>query len=211
MEKPLYPIFIDLSNRQVVVIGGGNIATHKVQSLLATKAEIVVIAPQLTTELQQLAQQNRITTHQRPYQSGDLDSAHLVICATNQPDINQRVRADADAIRVFCNVVDDPQHCSYYTPSVAQQGPLTLAVSTTGICPSLAKRLRQQLQQQFGPQYAKLLLTLDQLRRQLKDQLPHDPQKRKTIIEAFLDQALPLAEKQTDPDFAPLLAQWSKP
>lgn len=205
MEKPLYPIFIDLAGKQVIVIGGGKIATHKVQSLLTSQAAIVVIAPQVTAELQQLASQNKITIIQRCYEPGDLDSAHLVICACGQAQVNQQVRNEADSMRIFCNVVDEPEHCTYYTPAVAQQGPLMIAISTSGVCPSLAKTIKQQLQEQYNPNYKILLQCLEQLREHVKTKYPESPDKRKTIIEAFLEQALELIKKQDNPDFTQLL------
>jgi uroporphyrin-III C-methyltransferase/precorrin-2 dehydrogenase/sirohydrochlorin ferrochelatase/precorrin-2 dehydrogenase/sirohydrochlorin ferrochelatase len=161
-----------LSQRPAIVVGGGKIAAGKVVGLLAAGAAVTVIAPELTPALEQLAADESITHHRRPYAPGDLAGAQLAICATNDRAVNAAVWAEANARGVWVNVVDDPPHCSFIAPSIARRGDLTVAVSTGGKAPALAVRLRQQIEALLGDEHARFLELAGQLRQPLAERYP---------------------------------------
>jgi len=154
-----YPInLVGLENRLCVVVGGGEVAQRKVESLLEAGAErVVVISPRLTKKLRALLQANRIEHRPRGYQQGDLEGAFVVIAATDDPDVNREVWQEAQEKRLLVNVVDDPQHCNFFVPSVVRSGDLTISICTGGQDPALSARLRQELEPRFGREYAAFL------------------------------------------------------
>lgn len=162
-----YPIYIQLREQPCVVIGGGKIAEGKVEGLLAAEANVTVISPELTLPLQELATQNQIAYLARAYQPGDLTGAFLVICATDQPEINHQVWQEATANRQLVNVVDDTPRCSFIAPSILRKGDLTIAISTSGKAPALAVRLKERLQRELGPEYERFLELAGELREPL--------------------------------------------
>ena len=202
----LYPIYTDLTNRPVLIVGGGNVAQRKVLTLLDCAAQITVISPALTDELTQLAQSARITAHRRPYQPSDLDNAWLVIAASDDADLNRRIFEDASAARIFCNVVDQPDLCTFQVPAVVKQGPLQIAVSTSGTSPALAARIAQDLHNQYDTHYATLLTALKQLRDHLKTKYPDEQPRRAQILQQFLDtDPITLLEQNHTAEFQNLL------
>ena len=205
-----YPLLVNLEGRAVVVIGGGRVALRKVQSLLACGAVVTVISPELVTELDLLARQATITLRRRCYQQGDLAGAWLVIVACGDTMVNKQVRAEADELGIFCNVVDDPRHCSFQVPAVVRRGALTVTVSTDGISPALAKYLRQELEQQFGPEYANLLDALAQLREHVQGVYAGQQGRRREILEGFVQVALKALRDEPQTDFTALLEQWKR-
>ncbi len=162
-----YPVFLDLDKTRCLVIGGGIIAERKVEALLAAGGEVTLISPELTAALYALEAAGRLTVQQRPYQRGDLDTVSLVIAATDDPTLQQQIAADAKQANILCNIVDQPALCSFIVPAVVQQGDLTIAVSTNGASPVLAKKIRQDLTEQFGSEYAVALRLLRRIRERL--------------------------------------------
>jgi precorrin-2 dehydrogenase/sirohydrochlorin ferrochelatase len=154
-----YPInLVGLADRRCVVVGGGEVAQRKVESLLEAGAErVVVISPRLTHKLKMLRQANRIEHRPRGYRQGDLEGAFVVIAATGDPDVNRDVWQEAQERRLLINVVDDPHHCNFFVPSVVRRGDLTISISTGGQDPALSARLRQELEPRFGREYAAFL------------------------------------------------------
>lgn len=155
---------IGLNTRRSIVIGGGIVAERKVKGLLSAGAHVKVISPQLTSDLQQKADSGEIELLKRRYQEGDLNDAHLVIAATNDPNVNQSVWVEAMRHGCLVNVVDDPQHSNFILPAVVQRGEISLAISTGGNSPALARRLRERIEQQIGPEYGILAELLGELR-----------------------------------------------
>ena len=170
--KRYYPIFADLNGRSCVVIGGGTVAQRKVTTLLRYGAQLTVISLTLTRRLAAYAKRGRIRYLARQFRPGDLQGAWLVYAATDDPDINALVHREADRRRIFTNVVDQTPLCSFIAPSICQRGPLTIAVSTGGASPTLAKRLRRELQQGIGSEYAPMVRLLMSLRGIAKRELP---------------------------------------
>ena len=158
---------IGLQPQQAVVIGGGSVAGRKVEGLLAADFQVKVISPKLTSKLQSLASSGAITFIQRSYQYGDLDGAFLVIAATNDPAVNQAVWAEAVQCGCLINTVDDPQHSNFILPAVLQRGEMSIAISTGGGSPALARRLRERLENSIGPEYGTLTEILAELRPEL--------------------------------------------
>jgi len=158
---------IGLQPQQAVVIGGGSVAGRKVEGLLVAEFQVKVISPKLTSKLQSLASSGAITFIQRSYQYGDLDGAFLVIAATNDPAVNQAVWAEAVQYGCLINTVDDPQHSNFILPAVLQRGEMSIAISTGGGSPALARRLRERLENSIGPEYGTLTEILAELRPEL--------------------------------------------
>ena len=194
-----YPVFLDLDQARCLVIGGGTIAERKVEALLAAGGEVTLVSPELTVALRALEVAGRLTVRQRPYQRGDLDTVSLVIAATDDPALQQQIAADAKQANILCNIVDQPALCSFIMPAVVQRGDLTIAVSTKGASPALAKKIRQDLAEQFGSEYAVALRLL----RLIRERLMHEPRSaedRRRLLTGLAESPLLdyLRDRQTD-------------
>jgi siroheme synthase-like protein len=164
----LFPMFVKLEGRRVVVVGGGEIATSKMDGLLQAGANIVVVSPALNAQLTAFARANRIEWRQKEFASEDLQNAFLVIAATSVPSVNESVFRAADARGLLCNAVDDIGNCHFYYGAVVQRGDLQIAISTNGKSPALAQRLRKELEAQFGTEYESWLEWLGAAREALR-------------------------------------------
>jgi precorrin-2 dehydrogenase/sirohydrochlorin ferrochelatase len=153
--------------RQTVVIGGGHVAARKVEGLLAAGAQVKVISPFVVSELQVLADSDSIILLQRPYQDGDLEGAYLAIGATDNESVNRAVWAEAMKRGCLVNVVDDPEHSTFILPAAFHRGDMSVAVSTGGSSPALARRLRERLEEIIGPEYGLLTELMAELRPEL--------------------------------------------
>ena len=149
----LFPIFVKLQQRLVVVIGAGEIAAQKIDGLLRAGARIRVVAPEVSAAFVKPIRDGRIEWIPRKFAARDLDGATLAIAATSGPGVNASVFREAEARGILCNAVDDIENCHFYYGSIVQRGDLQIAISTNGKSPALAQRLRQELEQQFGPEY----------------------------------------------------------
>jgi precorrin-2 dehydrogenase/sirohydrochlorin ferrochelatase len=162
-----YPVFLDLKERLCVVVGGGRVAERKIKSLLRTGARVKVISPRLTDSLARLKKGKKISHVSRIYRSGDLQGSFLVIGATDDRSVNERIFREAAAGRIPVNVVDDPAHSSFIVPSIVQKKGLLVAISTSGKSPALARLLRQKFGREIGPEYERLLKLLGKVREKL--------------------------------------------
>src|SRR5215831_10528605 len=149
----LFPMFVKLNGRLVVVVGGGGIAAGKIDGLLKAGAKVRLIAPEVHPSLISAIRTREVEWVPREFAAGDLDGAALAIAATSALGVNASVYREAESRGIFCNAVDDVENCHFYYGSVMQRGDLQIAVSTNGKSPALAQRLRQELEQQFGPEY----------------------------------------------------------
>lgn len=181
-----YPIYVSLKEQPCVVIGGGKIAEGKVNGLLEAGANVTVISPDLTPRLREMADAKRIVHIARVYQHGDLAGAFMVICATNQADVNHQVWEEASANRQLVNVADDTPHCNFIVPAILRNGDLIVAISTGGKAPALAARLKERLQNQLGDEYARFLELAGELREPLARRVP-DMEARKKIWYQLVD------------------------
>ncbi|HEX5478851.1 MAG TPA: bifunctional precorrin-2 dehydrogenase/sirohydrochlorin ferrochelatase [Dehalococcoidia bacterium] len=142
----LYPIFIETKGRRVIVIGGGHVGAEKVRGLLAGEADITVVSPELIPELQEHTDAGRIAHIARAYRESDLDDGYeFVMVATDDGAINAEVSAAGKRRGIWVNAADDPKNCDFILPSVVRKGKITLAASTAGASPALARRLREEL------------------------------------------------------------------
>ncbi len=164
----LFPIFVKLQGRLVVLVGAGEIAAQKMEGLLAAGARLRVIAPGVNAAFAELIRSGKIQWIPRKFASGDLAGATLAIAATSAAGVNAAVYREAEARGILCNAVDDIENCHFYYGSIVQRGDLQIAISTNGKSPSLAQRLRQELEQQFGPEYAPWLDQLGEARDALR-------------------------------------------
>ena len=160
-----YPIFVDIRDRKVVVVGGGEVAERKVKTLLKCGAKIHIIAETLTDKLNDLVQDNTVSYLGREFGEDTLEGAALVIAATNDPELNRVVSNKARERNIFVNTVDQPEDCTFIVPSVVKKGDLLIAISTSGKSPALAKRIRQELEKRFDESYAYLIDIMGRLRK----------------------------------------------
>jgi precorrin-2 dehydrogenase len=165
-----FPAFLNIRGKKCVVVGGGAVALRKVRMLLECGAHVTVISPTLLQDLAQLFKKQSITVIRRNYKPGDLKEAVLVVAATNGKEINRRVAAEAVRRRALVNVVDDPEPSDFVVPSTFRRGDLTVAVSTAGKSPALAKKIRKELEQSLGKEYTELVPLVEETRLSLKQQ-----------------------------------------
>ncbi len=166
------PIFLDVTGRRCLVIGGGEVAARKVPSLLEAGADVVVVSPSLVDALADLARQGRIRHTKREYEAGDIAGAALVYAATDDARLHRRLYAEARGRAIPINVADVPALCTFITPAVLTRGSLTIAVSTEGASPAMAKRIITRLERLFGPEYGLALEVLRAARHHLKSTEP---------------------------------------
>ncbi|MBD3288183.1 bifunctional precorrin-2 dehydrogenase/sirohydrochlorin ferrochelatase [candidate division KSB1 bacterium] len=184
----LYPIYLKLLKKHCLVIGGGTIAFRKVEALLASEADVTVISPDLCPSLRELVDQGICKYISRKYRRGDLNGSFLVIAATNDPDANRQIWEEANDLNLLVNIVDVPDVCNFYVPSVVRNGDLAIAISTNGKAPYLAKRIRQRLEQdQFSHKISEKIFSIDKKRNELKSSYPNDIQKREAEIKKFIN------------------------
>lgn len=162
-----YPLFLNLDGRRVAVVGGGRVAERKVRQLLACGARVTIISPDLTPKLRAWRRKKKISWKPRGYRRCDLDGMWLAIAATDRPAINRKIAADAARKKIWMNVVDDPVRSSAIAPAWFRRGKLTVAFSTGGASPALARQLRLDLSKQIGRDYAAYTDFLARLRRQV--------------------------------------------
>lgn len=152
-----YPIFLNLTDQLSVIVGGGTIAEGKVTGLLEADAKVLVIAPEVTPAMQELAESGRFVWEQRTYRDGDLEGAAIAISATDDPEVNHQVWAEANRRGILINVVDDVPYCNFIAPAIVRRGDITLAISTNGKMPALAAHMRREMDKTFGDEYLQLL------------------------------------------------------
>jgi precorrin-2 dehydrogenase / sirohydrochlorin ferrochelatase len=174
----LFPMFLKLEGRPCLVVGAGTIAESKIASLVEAEARVCVVAPGATPEVRSWAESRRIEWKQRRFDPSDLDGMFLVVAATSSTELHEQIFKEATRSGVLCNIVDVPALCDFYYPAVVQRGALQVAISTAGQSPSLAQRLRRELEEQFGPEYAQWLKHLGETRDRLFSELM-DPEQRK--------------------------------
>jgi precorrin-2 dehydrogenase/sirohydrochlorin ferrochelatase len=167
-----YPMMMDLRGRSCVVIGGGEVAARKVEMLMNCGAAVKVVAPELERSLERLVSAGRLTHIEAPYQKSHLKGSSLAIASTDNKEVNRAVYDDAMEIGIPVNVVDVPELCSFIVPSMVVRGDLIVAISTSGKSPAMAKRIRKDLQQYFGEEYAVMLELMGEARRILMEREP---------------------------------------
>ena len=185
MSAQYYMACLDLHGRRCVVVGGGTVGGEKARGLLACGADVTIVSPTLDESLRSLA----LTWRRGTYRRRDLRGAFLVIAATSQRDVNERVHRDAEKRGLLCNVADVPDLCNFILPAVHREGPIAVAVSTGGASPALAKRIRSDVAAIVAPEHAELALRLELLRPWVKEQYPSYEQRR-DFFESLVEEAL---------------------
>jgi precorrin-2 dehydrogenase/sirohydrochlorin ferrochelatase len=163
----LYPVCLNITDSLCVVVGGGTVAERKVLGLLAAEARVIIISPQLTPPLQQLAEDERVEWVMRPFKKGDLQGAQLVFAATDNKQVQDEILQEAELAGQLVNVIDVPKSCSFQVPAVVRRGNLTLTVSTDGKSPAVSAMVRRELEKSFGHEYDQLLNLMARLRQQV--------------------------------------------
>jgi precorrin-2 dehydrogenase/sirohydrochlorin ferrochelatase len=187
LDTPFYIACLRLTGRRCVVVGAGEIGLEKVEGLLACDGAVTLIAPDAVGELQEYAREGSISWEQRPYAGeSDLDRAFMVIAATNDTDVNIAVYDDAERRAMLVNVVDVPPLCNFILPAIVRTGPLAIAISTAGASPALAKRIKREIEGQFGQPYARLAVLLNEVRGWAKGTLA-TYQDRKEFFEGIVN------------------------
>ena len=186
MER-LFPIFVKLAGRKVLVVGAGKMAEGKIEGLLNTGARVRVVALHATEGVQEWVKSGAITFEERAFAVRDLEGVFVVVVATSSSSVNELIFREASARGVLCNVVDVPEQCDFFYPAVVQRGDLQIAISTGGQSPSLAQKLRQQLERQFGPGYAAWVAALGRTRREVL-QSGLAPEEKRFLLQSLASQ-----------------------
>src|SRR5919106_383714 len=187
LETPFYIACLKLKGRHCLVVGGGDIGLEKVEGLLACDADVTLIAPTAHPELESLAAEGSIEWEKRPYAGpADLDGVFMVIAATDDSEVNIGVYDDAERRAMLVNVVDVPPLCNFILPAIARPAPLAIAISPAGASPALAKRMKREVSELFGEEYARLAVILNDARGWAKGTLP-TYQDRKEFFEGIVN------------------------
>src|ERR1700691_131056 len=193
-----FPMFLKLAGKRCLVVGAGKVGEPKILGLIDTGASIHVLALEASDEVKEWARAGKITLELRPFVETDLAGVFLTVVATASRTLNESIYREAQRRGVLCNVVDVPEYCDFYYPAVVRRGDLQIAISTSGQSPSLAQKLRQQIERQFGPGYAswvaelgatrKLVLASD-LSPQRKSDLLHSLASRQALEAALIEES----------------------
>ncbi|MBT8352388.1 MAG: bifunctional precorrin-2 dehydrogenase/sirohydrochlorin ferrochelatase [Deltaproteobacteria bacterium] len=184
-----YPVNLDIKKRKCLVVGGGRVGTRKVLTLLDCGARVTVVSPDATEKLIELANRGAITLEKRQYRETDLDGIFLVIGTTDNEELNHQISIAAEKHNMLCNIADRPKVCNFILPSIVNRGDLTISISTSGKSPALAKKLRMELEEQFGNEYAELLRLMGAIREKLLKQ-KHEPEAHKHLFEQLISRNL---------------------
>jgi siroheme synthase-like protein len=189
LDTPFYIACLKLTGRRCLVVGGGEIGLEKVDGLLACDAQVTLIAPEAEPALRQYTREGSIRWEQREYAGPeDLEGVFMAIAATNDTDVNIAVYDDAERRAMLVNVVDVPPLCNFILPAIVRTGPLAIAISTAGASPALAKRMKREIEGQYGEPYARLAVLLNEVRGWAKGTLP-TYQDRKEFFEGIVNGA----------------------
>jgi precorrin-2 dehydrogenase/sirohydrochlorin ferrochelatase len=184
------PIFVEVGDRPVLVVGGGEVALRKVETLCKAGASVTVISPRLIDPLKKLAAENALRCIERPYQPGDMAGYSLVYAATGNDELERELFAEAQRRGLMINVAGQPELCNFIVPASIRRGDLMVAICTSGLSPALARRLRQQLELALGPEYAMLVELMGRARRRLRESNAADGRARMRRLNALADSAL---------------------
>jgi len=187
LETPFYIACLKLKGRRTLVVGGGDIGLEKVEGLLACDGDVTLIAPSAHPQLEELAAEGSIEWEKRTYAgAADLEGAFMVIACTDDSEVNIGIYDDAERRAMLVNIVDVPPLCNFILPAIVRSGPLAIAISTAGASPALAKRMKREISDLFGEEYARLAVILNDARGWAKGTLP-TYQDRKEFFEGIVN------------------------
>lgn len=190
-HAPRYPLFLDIRHRRVVVVGGGNVAERKAVQLLAYGPDLLIVSPEVTGRLGELAERGDLTWCRRRFEPSVLDGAVLVFCATGRDVVDSQVRDACDERGVLLNVADEPGACDFIVPAIMRRGSFQIAVSTSGASPALAREVRLELEQRYPPVWGRYTALLGAVRDEVRRRYPDDPHVRRSLLEQVLSLDLP--------------------
>ena len=181
-----YPIFLELKGRRVVIVGGGNVAVRKAETILDTGARLVVVTRRIDDTLRKVCAGTTAELIESKYSKDYIGGATLVIAATNDEALNKQIYKDCQQLEILCNVVDSPQLCDFYVPAVVRRGDLQIAVGTEGTCPAYAGHLRKKLEKIFTEKHGEFLSALEAIRGFVIEKLA-DAEERKAVLGKLAD------------------------
>ena len=184
-----YPVSLDIQNRKCLVVGGGPVGTRKVMTLLECGAVVTVVSSDVAEELLELAEKKTIELKRRPYESSDIDGMFLVIGATDNEELNRQINKDAEHQNKLCNIADRPEVCNFILPSLVNRGNLVIAISTSGKSPAFARKMRQDLEKEFGEEYDEFLELMGAIRKKALSE-KHEPEAHKQLFEQLINRGL---------------------
>lgn len=193
----LYPAYLKLEGRRVLVVGGGKVAEQKIKGLLDCGADVTVVSPFVTSRIEGLSVNGNIHVARREYHSGDTDGFMIVIGTTNDPEVQEQIYAEACERRIPVNVVDNPDLCTFYLGSVFQQGDLKVAVSTNGKSPTIGEKIRDRIAAEFSDGYPEALERIGRIREDVHKNF-RDYESRKRILEQYVNSELELVERKKE-------------
>jgi siroheme synthase-like protein len=176
---PYYPIYIDIEDRDVLIVGGGNVCARKAETMMRYGARVTIVAPEVAGEIARWEAEGKLTVHRRVYQESDLAGRSVVIASTDDACVNGRVARDCRRRKIPVNVVDVTHLCEFIVPAIVEQGSIQMAISTGGKSPAMARTIRELLQTVIGPEYANLNDLLGTLRKGAKKVLPTDADRKR--------------------------------
>ncbi len=194
-----YPVHLDIQNRNCLVVGGGSVGTRKVMTLLDCGARVVVVSPAVTEKIEELSNNGQIKLQKRGFKLTDLDEMFLVIGATDNQELNRQIHTGAERLGMLCNIADRPEDCNFILPSIVNRGDLIIAISTSGKSPAFAKKIRKDLEKEFGKEYAEFLKLMGTIRKKLLSE-DHEPEVHKYLFEQLIERDLinMIKERQTE-------------
>jgi precorrin-2 dehydrogenase/sirohydrochlorin ferrochelatase len=192
-----YPVNLDIKNRKCLVVGGGDVGTRKVMTLLDCGARVVVVSPAVTEKIEELSNKGLIKLKRRGFKPTDLDQMFLVIGATDNPELNRQIHTGAERFGMLCNIADRPEVCNFILPAIVNRGDLIIAISTSGKSPAFAKKIRKGLEKKFGTEYADFLTLMGGIRTKLLSE-DHEPEAHKHLFENLIKRNLITLIKQRD-------------
>jgi precorrin-2 dehydrogenase/sirohydrochlorin ferrochelatase len=192
-----YPVNLDIKNRKCLVVGGGDVGTRKVMTLLDCGARVVVVSPTVTEKIEELSNNGLIKLERRGFKPSDLDKMFLVIGATDNPELNRQIHTGAERLGMLCNIADRPEVCNFILPAIVNRGDLIIAISTSGKSPAFAKKIRKGLEKKFGTEYADFLTLMGGIRTKLLSE-DHEPEAHKHVFENLIKRNLITLIKHRD-------------
>lgn len=189
LRVSLFPIMLKLEGRKCVIVGAGRVAASKAVRLLSHGAHVVVVSPRAVARIRSLARAGKLAWRRRRFSPGDVRGALLVVAAADSLVVNRAVFRACSARGVLCNAVDDPEYCDFFYPAVLRRGPLQISISTGGLSPALAGRLRREMEHQFGPEWSAWVQHVGKIRRELLKRKMSAGTRRRRLLQIASSQA----------------------
>jgi precorrin-2 dehydrogenase/sirohydrochlorin ferrochelatase len=193
----LYPIFLKLEGRKVLIVGGGAVAQQKLEGVLRSATDVTVIASEATDSITRWAAEGRLRHVAAEYRAGMARGYFLVIACTDSEAVNRAVYEEASQAGAIVNAVDDPAYCDFYAPAVVNRGDFQIAISTGGASPALAQRVRRELEQKYGPEYGSWTSWLGRVRSALRETLPRSESRKQLIRMLAMGQPQPISDSHS--------------